>query len=86
VKFLDRLRSLFEGPPHISAGGDDVAEVDDDLAEEMPVAQEDVDSLERAEDASGDVRVEPSFQPDIGPFENAEHEHDEPEPSPDVKP
>lgn len=89
MKFFRSLLNRLEGPPHIAGGGDDVDEVDDDLGEEMPDAQEDVDSLERAEHGVMDVRsAEVKFEPDIGPFEDDEHSHDEAEPEqapPDVK-
>lgn len=85
MSFFAWLRNLIEGPPHISGGGDG-AEAEDDLDEEMSDAAEDVDSVVRAE--GGRVRIrsaERKFQPDIGPFEAAEHEDDdsEPEASPD---
>lgn len=89
MKFLRRLWNQIEGPPHISGGGDDIDEVDEDLAEEMPDAHEDVASLERAEGSTTRIRsAEVKFEPDIGPFEDAEHAHDEAEAEqapPDVK-
>ena len=78
MSLLTRLSNLVAGPPHISDGGDDAAEVDDDLDEEMPDAAEDVGSLVRAEGGRERLRsAEVKFRPDIGPFEDAEHAHED---------
>jgi len=77
MSFLDRLRNLIEGPPHIADGGE--AGVKAALGEEMPVAAKDADNLARVEASRFRTRWA-ELHPDIAPFGGAQTGHDDAEP------
>ncbi len=72
---LNWLRNAILGPPHIEYGsGDDGAEAEAALSDEMPDAAEDETSLERSEASPAFPAYQP--HPGIAAFEEAETEHD----------
>lgn len=75
MSFLDRLRNVFSGPPHISGSGDDPSEVAAVLQEEYGVPDEAAADLRRIEQTGGGG-VGP-FQPNFGASDSAETAEDD---------
>jgi len=80
VSLRSWFRGLFATPLRVSEAGDEGAEAEADLGEELPAAEEDRESLHRAEYA-GDVppeaagsKLELEFEPKTIAFEGAEAE------------
>jgi len=74
------FRGLFASPLHVDDTGDEGAEAEADLAEELPAAEEDRESLLRAEHAGGEnqgSKLELEFEPKTIAFEGAQAETDE---------
>ena len=74
------FRGLFASPLRIDDDGDEGAEAEADLAEELPAAEEDRESLLRAEYAGGKrqgSKLELEFEPKTIAFEGAEAEESE---------
>jgi hypothetical protein len=74
------FRGLFASPIHIDDEGDEGAEAESDLAEELPAAEEDSESLRRAEYAGGTYQgsaLELEFEPKTIAFEGAQAEEAE---------
>ncbi|HLX31665.1 MAG TPA: hypothetical protein VKR79_02730 [Gaiellaceae bacterium] len=80
MSIRDWFRGLFAATIRMDDDGDEGAEAEADLSEELPVAAEDAESLGRAEDAGGTsqgskLRLE--FEPKTIAFEGAEAEESE---------
>jgi hypothetical protein len=57
VSFLDRLRNMLSGPPHIDDSGDDPGEFAADMQEEYGAPDEGAADLKRLEATSGGAVV-----------------------------
>jgi len=74
------FRRLFASPVHVDDDGDEGAEAEADLAEELPVAEEERESLLRAEYAGGErqgSKLELEFEPKTIAFEGTQAEESE---------
>ena len=74
MSLRDWFRGLFAPPLHMDDGGDEGAEAEADLGEELPAAEEDRESLLRAEYAGRKrqgSKLELEFEPKTIAFEGA---------------